>query len=72
MPNHIVIGIGKVNFNGEGTDFSLQFVHTMKNFLCNDNIIMRAFIGDEANLVGGNYIIHMLLKPIDNDLGKDL
>lgn len=42
----------------------------MKNFLCNDNVIMGASIGDEAILVRGDYVIHVELESIDNDLGK--
>lgn len=44
----------------------------MKNFLCNDNVIMGVSIEDEARFVRGDYAIHVKLESIDNDLGKFL
>lgn len=47
-------------------------MHIVKDFLHNNNVIVRASRGDEARLIWGDDDIHVLFEPIGYNLVKTL
>lgn len=46
-------------------------MHTIQNFLCHNHILVNIAVTNKPKLVGGDNVIHVLLKSVDNDFAEN-